>query len=42
MIRQKKPDVILGAWPAPKGFGEVQYCSKGVGATNKTETIGGR
>lgn len=39
MIRQKKPDVILGAWQAPKGFGEVQCCSKGVGATDETETI---
>lgn len=39
MIRQKKPDVILCAWQRPKGFGEAQYCSKGIGATNETETI---
>ena len=39
MIRQKKPGVILGARQPPKGFGEVKYCSKGVGATDETETI---
>ena len=39
MICQKEPDVILCAWQPPKGFGEAQYCSKGIGVTNETETV---
>lgn len=39
MICQKKPDVILCAWQPPKGFEEAQYCSKGIGATDETETV---
>lgn len=39
MIREKQPDVILCAWQPPKGFEEVQYYSKGIGATSETETV---
>ncbi len=39
MIGQKKPDVILCAWRPPKGIKEARFCSKGVGATNETETV---